>query len=76
MKTILIIMFVALLLIIVGSVSYVAGKARGFSDCYKMTHTEENKHEKGSSHRVSGTDVFHVAGELTARIHGNRLCQL
>ena len=29
---------------------YIAGKARGFSDCYKMTHTEENKHEKGSSH--------------------------
>jgi hypothetical protein len=29
---------------------YVAGRARGFSDCYKMTHTEELQHEKRASH--------------------------
>lgn len=34
-------MVIALLLIIASSVSYIAGRARGFSDCYKMTHPEE-----------------------------------
>ncbi len=43
-------MFVALLLIIVGSVSYVAGKARGFSDCYNMTHSEKLKYENETGH--------------------------
>lgn len=29
---------------------YIAGKARGFSDCYNMTHSERLKYENETGH--------------------------
>ena len=38
MKTIIIIALISVLIYVAAKISYIAGKARGFSDCYKMTH--------------------------------------